>query len=233
MTLIAIIENFSPKTWIIFSLISNIALFSLSICLYLFIDKSCRKDKLQQNDHPISRPDIYLSILTVLLNSLLMLLAVYLWKQGFLNWKTDDSLVTITLETLAIIFIMDFLMYVFHFVAHNPFIYKLLHRKHHEHNSTNYLSLFVLHPFETVGFGLMMIMVFASYNFSVYALSLYIAINLIWGTLGHLNREFFPKWADYCFLGSTKFHNQHHLHEQRNFGFYTSIWDRLFGTYKN
>ncbi len=232
MTLIDTIENFSPKTWIIFSLISNIALFLLAISLYLLIDKSCSKDKLQRNDHPISRPDIYLSLLTVLLNSLLMLLAVYLWKLGFLSWQHDNSLATIILETLVIILIMDVLMYVFHFVAHTPFIYKLLHRKHHEHSSTNYLSLFVLHPFETVGFGLMMILLFTSYNFSVYALSLYIAINLIWGTLGHLNREFFPKWADYFFLGTTKFHNQHHLHEQRNFGFYTTIWDRLFGTYK-
>ncbi|WP_255555237.1 sterol desaturase family protein [Flavobacterium sp. NKUCC04_CG] len=232
MNLIAIIENFSTKTWIIFSLISNVFLFLLSISLYVFIDKSCRKNKLQPLDHPINRSDIYLSILTVSLNCLLMLLAVYLWKQGFLNWKTHHSVITTSLETLAIIFIMDFLMYVFHYVAHTPIIYKLLHRKHHEHNSTNYLSLFVLHPFETVGFGLMMIVVFSSYSFSVYALSLYIIINLIWGTLGHLNREFFPKWADYSFLGTTKFHNQHHQYESRNFGFYTSIWDRLFGTYK-
>lgn len=232
MNLIDIIENFSTRAWIIFSLVSNIFLFLISITLYVFIDKSCRKNKLQPVDHPITRPDIYLSVITVCLNSLLMLLAVYLWKQGFLTWKTDDSLVTIILETLLIIFIMDFLMYVFHYVAHTRFIYQLLHQKHHEHNSTNYLSLFVLHPFETVGFGLMMIMVFANYEFSAYALSLYITINLLWGTLGHLNREFFPEWADYLFLGTTKFHNQHHLHQSRNFGFYTSIWDRLFRTYK-
>ncbi|WGQ12550.1 sterol desaturase family protein [Pedobacter gandavensis] len=35
------------------------------------------------------------------------------------------------------------------------------------------------------------------------------------------------------FIGTTAFHNQHHLNERQNFGFYTSIRDRLFGTYKH
>lgn len=123
-------------------------------------------------------------------------------------------------------------MYIFHCLVHHPFIYKILHRKHHEHKSTNFLSLFVLHPFETLGFGLMMISVFMLYDFSIFSITIYLFINLIWGTIGHLNREFFPKWMEQLFLGTTKFHNQHHLNEQRNFGFYTSIWDRIFGTYK-
>jgi sterol desaturase/sphingolipid hydroxylase (fatty acid hydroxylase superfamily) len=57
-------------------------------------------------------------------------------------------------------------------------------------------------------------------------------LNLIWGTIGHLNREFFPASFDHLFIGTTRFHNQHHLDESKNFGFYTSIWDRVFGTYK-
>lgn len=66
---------------------------------------------------------------------------------------------------------------------------------------------------------------------NIFSITIYLFINLIWGTVGHLNREFFPKWIEQLFLGTTKFHNQHHLNEQKNFGFYTSIWDRMFGTY--
>lgn len=135
-------------------------------------------------------------------------------------------------EIVGIVLLMDLLMYIFHYLVHHPVIYKILHRKHHEHVSTNFLSLFVLHPLETLGFGLMMIFVFMWYDFSIFSITIYLFINLIWGTIGHLNREFFPKWSEKVFLGTTKFHNQHHLNEQKNFGFYTSIWDRLFKTYK-
>ena len=90
----------------------------------------------------------------------------------------------------------------------------------------------MLHPLEALGFGLMMIAVFMCYPFSIVSITAYLFINLIWGTIGHLNREFFPKWTDKIFLATTKFHNQHHLDENHNFGFYTSIWDRLFRTFK-
>lgn len=95
------------------------------------------------------------------------------------------------MEVVALIFLMDFCMYLFHYAAHAPSIYKMLHGKHHEHISTNFLSLFVLHPFETIGFGLMMIVLLMCYNFSLTAIVIYLTINLIWGTIGHLNREFF------------------------------------------
>lgn len=161
-----------------------------------------------------------------------MLIGVYLWKTNWIILNESKSIFAIIFEIICITIIMDLLMYVFHYFAHLPFIYKILHHKHHEHISTNYLSLFVLHPFEALGFGLMMIAVFMCYPFSIVSISAYLFINLIWGTIGHLNREFFPKWTDKILLGTTKFHNQHHLDENHNFGFYTSIWDHLFKTFK-
>ena len=224
--------QFSWPQWIIFSLVVNIFLYLFSIGLYLFIDKTCRKSALQAQNHPVTKPDFYQSLLTVLCNSLVMLIGVFLWKNGWITVGTHQSSVVIALEVVALLFLMDLLMYFFHYAAHFPFVYKLLHGKHHEHVSTNYLSLFVLHPFETLGFGLMMLVLLIVYDFSVVSISIYLLINLIWGTIGHLNREFFPASFDKFFVGTTRFHNQHHLDETKNFGFYTSIWDRLFGTYK-
>ncbi|UKB85739.1 sterol desaturase family protein [Chryseobacterium sp. MEBOG06] len=224
--------QFSWPQWIIFSFIINILLYLFSIGLYLFIDKTCRKNLLQEKNHPVSKSDFYLSLFTVACNSLVMLLGVFLWKNGWLEPGSNLSAGIIVFEVIALLLVMDFLMYFFHYAAHLPFVYRLLHGKHHEHVSTNYLSLFVLHPFETVGFGLMMLVVLMCYDFSVVAISVYLLINLIWGTIGHLNREFFPAQFDRFFVGTTRFHNLHHLDETKNFGFYTSIWDRLFGTYK-
>ena len=44
----------------------------------------------------------------------------------------------IFLEVIALILLMDFCMYLFHYAAHSPYIYKILHGKHHEHVSTNF-----------------------------------------------------------------------------------------------
>ncbi len=232
MSFLSFFENLSWLKWTIFSLIANTFLYLFSIGVYLFIDKTCPKQKIQKTDHPFLKSDLYVSFYTVFLNSIVMLIGVYLWKSGWILLNESKTILTLLIETVAIILVMDLLMYIFHYLVHHPFIYKILHRKHHEHMSTNFLSLFVLHPFETLGFGLMMIFVFMLHDFSIFSITFYLFINLIWGTIGHLNREFFPKRAEQLFLGTTKFHNQHHLNEQRNFGFYTSIWDRMFGTYK-
>lgn len=224
--------QFSWSQWIIFSLVINVFLYLFSIGLYLFIDKTCRKSPLQEKDHPLTRSDFYISLLTVACNCLVLLLGVFLWKNGWIEVNNILSPGVITLEVIALLLLMDLLMYFFHYAAHLPFVYRLLHRKHHEHVSTNYLSLFVLHPFETIGFGVMMLVLLMCYEFSVVSISIYLLINLIWGTIGHLNREFFPVQFDRFFIGTTRFHNHHHRDETKNFGFYTSIWDRLFGTYR-
>ncbi|MGH1516538.1 sterol desaturase family protein [Chryseobacterium sp. JK1] len=224
--------QFSWPQWIIFSLIVNVFLYLFSIGLYVFIDKTCQKNQLQEKNHPITKPDFYLSLFTVFCNSLVMLVGAFLWKNGWINLGYNVSVVHIFLEVIALLLLMDLLMYFFHYAAHLPFVYKILHGKHHEHVSTNFLSLFVLHPFETIGFGLMMLVVLMTHDFSVISITVYLLINLVWGTVGHLNREFFPAWLDRFFVGTTKFHNDHHQDETKNFGFYTSIWDRLFGTYK-
>lgn len=224
--------QFSWPQWLIFSLIVNIFLYLFSIGLYIFIEKTCRKSQLQEKNHPVTRSDFYLSLLTIGCNSFVMLLGAFLWKKGWIVPGQTESVIGIIAEVAVLLLLMDFLMYLFHFAAHLPLVYKVLHGKHHEHISTNFLSLFVLHPLETIGFGLMMLVILTGYDFSVISISIYLLLNLIWGTIGHLNREFFPASFDRFFVGTTRFHNQHHLDESKNFGFYTSIWDRLFGTYK-
>lgn len=224
--------QFSWLQWMIFSLIANIFLYLFSIGLYVFIEKTCRKSQLQEKNHPVTRSDFYLSLLTIGCNSFVMLLGAFLWKKGWIVPGQTESVIGIIAEVAVLLLLMDFLMYLFHFAAHLPLVYKVLHGKHHEHISTNFLSLFVLHPLETIGFGLMMLVILTGYDFSVISISIYLLFNLIWGTIGHLNREFFPASFDRFFVGTTRFHNQHHLDETKNFGFYTSIWDRLFRTYK-
>ncbi|WP_345989220.1 sterol desaturase family protein [Chryseobacterium sp. Chry.R1] len=229
---IKVLERLTWLDWVGASLAVNIALYLFSIGVYLSIEKIFPKNKLQEYSHPVMRSDYYLSFVTILCNCLVMLCGVFLWKNHWITLGNRFSAVSVFLEVLVLILLMDLCMYFFHFIAHTPYFYKRLHGRHHEHVNTNFLSLFVLHPAETIGFGLMILAVLVCYDFSVLSISLYLLINLIWGTIGHLNKEFFPPQFNKYFVGTTQFHNQHHVDETKNFGFYTSIWDRIFGTYK-
>jgi Delta7-sterol 5-desaturase len=59
-------------------------------------------------------------------------------------------------------------------------------------------------------------------------------LNVLFGLVGHLGVEPFPKaWVRLPLIrliSTSTFHAEHHGDRHHNFGFYTLIWDRLFGT---
>lgn len=225
------VAQLSWYEWIAYSFAINVLLFLFSIAVYILIDKTCPKVVLQKENQPILSSDIKQCSWTIVCNVLVMLGGVFLWKENIIG-LANASFWGILFQVVLLVLLMDLLMYGFHRLAHIPFIYDILHQKHHQHTSTNYLSLFVLHPLETIGFGCMILVILTVYDFSPIAITIYLFINLLWGTIGHLNKEFFPKKWRKLYIGTSKFHNDHHLHEKTNFGFYTSIWDHLLGTYK-
>jgi len=113
--------QFSWLQWVLFSLAVNIFLYLLSIGLYWFIDKTCRKEKLQLQDHPVTRSDVYLSFLTIGCNSFVMILGVLLWKHGLIILNQNQSIIVVIAEVIALLLLMDFMMYIFHYAAHIPF----------------------------------------------------------------------------------------------------------------
>jgi sterol desaturase/sphingolipid hydroxylase (fatty acid hydroxylase superfamily) len=109
-----------------------------------------------------------------------------------------------------------------------------IHRLHHEFDRPHVLTLFVVHPIETFGFGLLWLAVLLVYPSSWLGIALYVTINLAAGVLGHLGVEPFPRWWTRIpvarHIGTSTFHAQHHQDVHHNFGFYTVVWDRLLGT---
>jgi sterol desaturase/sphingolipid hydroxylase (fatty acid hydroxylase superfamily) len=130
--------------------------------------------------------------------------------------------------------LMDFAMYLTHRIAHDPWLYKKIHATHHTHQATNPISLFVLNPLEVLGFGSLMLSVLIAIPLSGTAVLVYLTLNVLFGTLGHAGVEPFPRsWARWILvrqIGTSTFHAEHHLQPRTNYGFYTVIWDRLFGT---
>lgn len=218
---------------ILFGLAINFGIYLGSLGLYALLGRISRAQRLGEQ-HPLRGEDVVLSLVTVLCNTIVFVLGVLLWKSGFIQLAENLQWWQVLAEVFFLTMVMDLLMYVFHRAVHFWQYFRRVHARHHEHESTNMLSLFVLHPMESIGFGLMMLAVISVFPFSAIGISIYLVINSLWGTVGHLNHSMLPdSWlrlARKAHVCTSEFHYLHHQHPDYNFGFYSSVWDAVFRT---
>jgi sterol desaturase/sphingolipid hydroxylase (fatty acid hydroxylase superfamily) len=183
---------------------------------------------------PITRRERFLAASCVLLNSLVMVVGFRLWHAGIIRVVFDFSLARVLLDTLVLFIAMDLAMYVLHRVAHHPRLFPIIHATHHEFEHPRPLTLFVLNPFEVLGFGALWLLVVSLYPASWPATTAYLTLNLLFGLVGHLGVEPMPgAWLRIPLLRSVStstFHAEHHADRGHNYGFYLTVWDRLLGT---
>lgn len=182
-----------------------------------------------------TRREWFICGITNILNTVITYIGFWLWKNGFIVVSTEVSMY-ILWDFLILFLAMDLLMYVFHFIIHKTWLYKVVHQLHHEAVDPKPIDLFILHPVETLSFGTLWLLLLLLGTFNLYAISIYLVVNVAFGLTGHLGMEPLPLHVRSLpvlkYLGTSTFHHRHHQEIAYNFGFYTSIWDRLFGTHK-
>ena len=191
---------------------------------------------LPQMKRLVTRQELYWACSTVFFNTLITLGGYLLFTSGIIVFHLDFNLLEILIDVVVLVLAMDLLMYVFHRAIHTlRFIYTY-HDLHHHYNTPTAISLFVLHPIEVLGFGVLWLFLLYAIDFSIYAVILYLMFNVTMGIIGHLRTECVPAAVKnnvlLQWLANTGFHVDHHQHEEHNFGFYTKVWDRMFGTLK-
>lgn len=191
------------------------------------------RNRIFQQWEPLRFIEIAAAIGSIFFNTIVSVFGWYLWKSHFIQLP-EKPLLHSFFDGVVMLLAMDFGMYCLHRAAHHPRIYPLFHTFHHRHETTNPISLFVLHPIEVLGFGCLMIAFLICYPMSPEGLMAYLALNVLWGTLGHSGVEPFPSIVQRLpilrLLGTSTFHAEHHESPHGNYGFYTLIWDRIFGT---
>jgi len=211
----------------------NVGMFLLSVFGGEILVRLFRKRRVADVPEPIGRAEILLAFSAVLLNTLVAVDGWVLWRRGWIHVQTGGGYRTF-LDAVVLLVAMDFLMYVTHRLAHLRWVFPLIHATHHRYDRPRPLSLFVLNPAEVLGFGALWLALLCVYTSTWTGILLYLAVNLVFGTMGHLGVEPFPraweKWPVLRHVGSSTFHAGHHGHPERKFGFYTDVWDRLFRT---
>jgi len=225
------LSNCSLSSLFLLFLIENALIAVMAVFIGFALD-----DLLLEMKYLITRKEIYWTFSTIFFNTLITLVGYKLFQYGFIIFHLNFSSIEILIDFAVLILAMDFLMYIFHWAIHKLSIIYRYHDLHHHYNTPTAISLFVLHPVEVIGFGSLWLCLLAIGNFSIYATILYLMFNVAMGIIGHLRKEFIPERIKNHFifqwLANTGFHVDHHQHEDYNFGFYTKVWDRIFGTLK-
>jgi len=213
-------------------LVANLVSFTLALVFGHLATWICARRRISLPPDPLETRELLYAATGLGVNWLITIVAWFLWRQGFVVIRRDVGL-RAWLDVPILVLVMDLAMYLLHRLVHLPWFFPI-HRLHHEYDRPRPLSLFVLHPLETFGFGVLWLVVITIYPSSWLGLSAYLAINLGAGMLGHLGVEPFPSWWSQLpalrQLGTSTFHARHHQDIHHNFGFYTVVWDRLFGT---
>jgi Delta7-sterol 5-desaturase len=181
----------------------------------------------------LSAKEIGVALASLTFNTLVTFAGLILYENGIIKFKTGFD-VYVLIDFLILFFTMDLLMYILHFVIHKLPVYKMIHSLHHQYTNPKPIDLFVLSPLEVISFGGLWLTLIFVYGPNFYASMIYLVVNVLFGMIGHLSYEPFPSWWTKTpainLVSTSTFHWQHHQNIHVNFGFYTLVWDRIFGT---
>jgi len=217
-----------------YALIENLVIFGFALVLGHFLVNKYGDFAIGEPAPPVTRYEIILALSVVTLNAVITGAGWYLWKGGWIVVIHNASIWKIILDSLVLIIAMDLCMYIFHRIAHHPVVFPIVHVTHHQYENPRPLTLFVLNPIEALGFGVLWLVVLTLYQAHWMAIVFYLTFNVLFGLVGHTGVEIMPKgYLDIPvirYISTSTFHAEHHMELGHNFGFYTLIWDKLFGT---
>ncbi|MFL5753528.1 MAG: sterol desaturase family protein [Bacteroidia bacterium] len=205
----------------------------LIILLVVLIGFLIRKKISRGIPFHLTGKELLFATFTLLINTGITFLGFILWKKKIIVFHTDLSLAILP-DFLVLFLSMDLAMYFLHLFIHHTALYRPVHGLHHDYHEPSPIDLFVLNPVETFSFGSLWLILIFFYPCNIYAVVIYLVLNVLFGMLGHLSVEPFPaNWMRIPLANlicTSTFHYQHHKLEKYNFGFYTILWDKIFGT---
>jgi lathosterol oxidase len=217
----------------LFFVVENLVIFAATLAVGAWMVRRWGQHRVTPPAPPLSAHELWLTASTVTLNAAVTLAGWFLWREGWIQPRAIVDVFSVV-DFVVLCAAMDAAMYVAHRIAHVRWLYPLIHGPHHRYEHPRPLTLFVLHPFEAMGFGAMWLALLVVYPASWAGMGAYLTLNVWFGLVGHLGVEPLPpalaRHKALAWLTTSTFHAGHHDGPAHNFGFYTTLWDRLMGT---
>ena len=160
--------------------------------------------------------------------SYITLALLYYNNIGYVYYKLNTYSLSYTIITIpTIIILIDLIFYLMHIFSHIPIIYKNFHYLHHSIRPLNSwvsrTSHIIDSNLENIAFTLPFILIPTYFPI----MCIILLFTFYWGSLIHSGKK-----VNIKFINSGKEHGIHHIFGKKNynFGYFTTIWDTIFGT---
>lgn len=177
------------------------------------------------------------SIITAIIFSISGALTAVLWQKGYTKLYFDlyeYGLWYLPLSLLISMLIHETYYYWLHRWMHKPKVFKLLHKVHHDSNTTSAWTAFSFHPLEGLLQAIVLPLTILILPMHLYVLLTQLTIMTFSSVINHLEIEVYPKRFNKHFIGrwmiGATHHSLHHKQFRYNFGLYFTFWDKLGST---
>lgn len=200
-----------------------------SLSYYLVFDKETeRHPKFLKNQKSM---EIRQALTAIPFMSLLTAACFVLEMRGYskLYWNIDDhARWYLPFQFVLFLFFTDMGVYFIHRGLHHPLIYKTLHKPHHKWIVSTPFASHAFHPVD----GFMQSIPYHVFPFvfplqKISYIVLFMVVN-VWTVMIH-DGEYLARDP---IINGAACHTVHHLYFNYNYGQYTSLWDRLGGSYR-
>ncbi len=211
----------------------------IAFVLFYLLFKNRLPFKKIQSKFPKSsdyRRDLMYSLITVAIFTVIAHLSFRTFKDFnllFYDWEAKPMWYWV-LTVIPIFVIHDFYFYWAHRAMHHPSLFKSVHKTHHLSTNPSPWTAYAFHPIEAVIETLIIPILVFTVPTHPLVIVLFMIFQIIYNVYGHLGYELFPRGFHKTKIGkyinTSVAHNQHHKKFHGNYGLYTLVWDRMFGT---
>ena len=173
--------------------------------------------------------EIINSIKSIIVFGLYGVLIVYCYRNGFVSMTFENNY-QIFISLLILIIWNEFHFYLCHKLMHTKHLVKF-HRIHHKSVVVTPFSTYSFHLTESILLGSVMILPMFVYEFELIALVIFPIFHLFFNSLGHSNVKLIKSTLGVKKAEVSTHHNNHHTTFNSNFGFATSLIDRILKTH--
>jgi Delta7-sterol 5-desaturase len=202
---------------------------------YLWFPKKWEKRKISQrayNQGQFKR-EVAWSTITALIFALSGSITILLWQKGYTKVYLD--LYAYPWWWLLVSFFIALILhetyyYWLHRWMHNPKIFRMVHKVHHDSNITSPWTAFSFHPLEGMMQAIFLPLLLLFLPVHLYVILLQLTIMTFSSVINHLDIEIYPKKFHRHYLGrwliGATHHALHHKQFRYNYGLYFTFWDK-------
>jgi sterol desaturase/sphingolipid hydroxylase (fatty acid hydroxylase superfamily) len=179
------------------------------------------------------RKEVKWSLITSVIFAFAGALTTVLWQKGYtrIYVEINEYPLWYLPASLAIsMLVHETYYYWLHRWMHVPAVFKLMHKVHHDSNTTSPWTAFSFHPLEGLLQAIILPLTIMFLPMHYYVLLLQLSIMTFSSVINHLEIEVYPSKFNNNFIGrwmiGATHHSLHHKQFKYNFGLYFTFWDK-------